>query len=132
MNKKWFINMVVSVPVFYAAVNPLVNWGNRLMTWSDFLLKTSRPEGIIEGIALMGVFLAVAFLGCVALCAAFVAVMGIFYSIIFGGGLLWRRLDKGDVLRNADGSVFKEFKEMEFIGWFNPMLRGRKREIGGL
>ena len=42
-----------------------------------------------------------------------------------GHGLLWRRVDSGDVLLNPDRSIFKKFYKTDFVWRWDPMFNNR-------
>jgi hypothetical protein len=126
MFAKRLINMLVSVPLMLFIGAALIVGTAYVGHQLDVFEQTFKPAGSDDMIVMTAVLAVGAAVFMALFLGALLAWLYGSYAFFTGDGLLYRRVNKGDSLQNADESVFTEFDKTEFIYRFSPMLAGRQ------
>ncbi|MHB8860409.1 MAG: hypothetical protein ACYC48_01600 [Minisyncoccota bacterium] len=107
-----------------------VVWSGHLSSQMDYLLdaihSSGSPTTIGATAAIFSPVLAGMTMLAIAVLGAIGAFLGAIRSLLFGEGLLCRRVEKNACLVRKTGTVVKVFNETTSVWRFDPMFVGRR------
>mgnify|MGYP000196320620 CR=1 FL=1 len=125
--KKRLMNCLVTVPTMLVLATILIVFGTYITNQMDILEKVTWTMSTGEAIASDVLLLVGALLFCGVFLGALLAIFYAFLSIVFGVGLVYRRVDSGDSLQETSGESIFVFTRMDFIPRRDPIFhRGCK------